>query len=543
MADYATFTTGMNFQDAYEKYYAILRSSYVAQQGELYLKSPVLQEAEAEQQKLVNVFLEMVDKLAHFERQKEQAYIAKWVESFRNKGLTKLANELQVVLNSPDGINFSQAFEIIELYRQGFIEDIDNFQDTFTNWQKEYSQFSNKFIKKTMEAKLDSLGARLVDMTPKELLEELTSSVSDAWDTTYSGSQDSARFSTFLNSFNNDLVKIVKDMGDIRGNGSPEEVDRNFNGPLGLVFKIKEPKALNISLKAKLIDGLVNGLSQESFLALFGMGASTARTQRELRYFTKKLTQLVPTETDVYAALSFELNPNEAIINKIKNLERDVDIQALLESTEAENNFIIHYSSKDLTISEGSKSSVRAKIKGQSSLDSKIDALEQMGRAANKEKFIHELIFEAINTGKDLLYSDQKEILQQVSDSLTALSFSFMFDDFERQFEQIVKNENSKTVELNLYMISGNFFAISDILFILYDFVKHELVDSNGKPVKSIISVGFKPAPNNYYNSPEVSNLVGEARWEFVRDMTIRNTMMEVRMATNTLKQLIYNIK
>ena len=72
-----------------------------------------------------------------------------------------------------------------------------------------------------------------------------------------------------------------------------------------------------------------------------------------------------------------------------------------------------------------------------------------------------------------------------------------MFDDFERQFEQIRGKVNQNNTEINLYAISGNYYPASDILTTLYNYVESL---SKGNKMKSFINIGFKPSKKSAWD-------------------------------------------
>ena len=523
----------MTYADAYKNYYAILKSGYSYKGLEMPTDYSV-ESASYETDQLVDTFVSMINSLRRYERDKEEHYLLLWLDKFKNavddKG-QKLYEILRPLVVGPKP-NFTKAFEIVELWRQGFISKVQSFEQIFNEWQLEFMQFSNKFIKTSAEKAIKKLGNDVVNLTPQQLIESILATIKEDWNKKYNtGKERELNFSKFMKDFDPYLTQIIADMKGIK------EVWDNKNITLGEAFKIKEPKSLHASLKAKIIDGLVNGLSQEMFLVAFGEGASTARTQRELTYFSGK-KQWVPTETDVYAILNFDLETNKNLTDKIKNMAQDSDIQLLIKSSDVANNFIIHYSSKDLSVSEnsGSKSSIVAKIKGEGSIDSKIPALEQMGRAMGNYEAVHDLIFKIVNSGKDLIYDGTPGFIDKLSKGLTSLTFSFMFDDFERQFEQLRGNIEAQATELNLYMISGNYYAASDILFYLAQFVQGELK-------KSLISIGLKPTKTNFYLTEKNLDLLPEKeRWITVRNDVMADTKMQVRMMTDNLRSLTYAI-
>ena len=83
-------------------------------------------------------------------------------------------------------------------------------------------------------------------------------------------------------------------------------------------------------------------------------------------------------ETDAFVVLNGDLQIDSDIIGEINEIKENEEIRELINTLPSDD-FVIHYSSKDLSIAEESGGSIRAKIKGDGSLDSKIKVLESLG--------------------------------------------------------------------------------------------------------------------------------------------------------------------
>lgn len=541
----------MNFSEAYEKYYAILNSSY--RTGNMVIHDNISTSSEnsliTETNNLITVFLGMVEKLRDYEKRKEEQYLRKWLDKLSNAqepNGQKLKDLLAPLILTEDQ-NFTQAFQLVELWRQGFIHDVESIPQIYEDWREEFTQFSNKTIVTSARAAVEELAnnGELITLTPPQLMDKIIQRIELDWENTNSG-YSKENFQTFLNNFSPYLVSIVRDMKEFRVKETKKRgrIDPWGNGSnLGTIFKIKEQKDLQETISSKIITGLVNGLSQEMSLVAFAKGASTARASRELRFLNEKVMNLA-TETDVYSVLTFDLGNNSEAVAKIAAMQQDKDIQELISNSDYKNNFIIHYSSKDLTIAEANSSSVTAKIKGEGGFGSKVIALQEMGNAAGKADEVHDLIFKAVNIGHQLLYSNyQDKLIDLITAALTSLTFSFMFDDFERQFEHIENNIEGNNTELNLYIISGNYYPASDILQILYNYVNS--LRAGNKIGKKFIDIGFKPSSMEVdkYIYQKQKKLNGDALWADVRDAVMADAKMKVVLATNYLKELTYAIQ
>lgn len=521
-----------NYQEVYNNYYAVLKSALALKGGEILDMSDIqtsLTDNDMGYDTLYETFLTYLLELANFEQSKEQTFLSNYLAQFSKD--VELQQKVAQITNAEGTINISQLFNVIEQHRQTQYARLHELPLELTKWQENFEQFSNKFFNEACIETMNELESQLGSLTPQQLTAKLMAGVQTKWEKKFNRGNKSEAFSVFMKQFDPTLTELVKSMNVFKG---------MWNTPLVSVpsFEGQGTAKIKEGIISQVIKGIVNGLSQEETIVLFG-GVSTARTKRTLQYFDSAIKQSVPTETDAYVSLSMNFGINEEITQAIAQAQTDEQIRDYFNSS-AEEGWVIHYSSKDLSIRESSKSgAITAKLKGEGSFASKIPILEQMGKAMNNEGKMHKLIFQAINTGKDLIY-DSAAYVDEVARSLTSLTLSFMFEDFDDQFRQMVSSDHSTIQELHVYLISGQYYTISDILLSLYTWIK----DDWKRPAKRIIRIGFKPAPSvaaSYLQFAD-KGITGKALWETVRNETIKQTKMSVYMQITNLKQMINKI-
>lgn len=509
---------------AYEGYYAVQKET--VESGGIFEGvnfKAISPDLSALAEDLVNKFVHTINGLIQFEAKKERAFLLQYYEKY--KGIdSDLEKQLKQYLFS-EPAQLSKAFELVEIHRHKIANEYNNLELNLEKWDKEYlTSFNNKFFVDTCtEAiqKLDNMGA----MTPEQVLNYMIQYVQEK----YPNEAYRINFNHFMETYAPALTDIVRNTKSFQG--------KLWTLPINSIKFVKdgEPnQAIQDAFISKIVAGLVNGLGQEEFLVSLG-GASTARATNKLTFFLpdkrgKSKTMNLPTETDVYMALTGDFQINEDVRNAITAAKTNKDIRDIINNS-AYDDFVIHFSSKDLSIAESGGGAVNAKLKGEGSLDAKIRTLEELGAAMNASSQVHELIFEAVNTGAELLYSNSGTI-DDVSRGLTSLTFGFMFEDFAEQIEQM--NTQSTTNELHIYMISGQYFTISEVLKVLRD----QIISWRGSPTK-LINIGFKPAPISYYEQLKNTTPEGITRWNAVREATIKNTMMKVMMNVTNLRAVL----
>lgn len=132
-----------------------------------------------------------------------------------------------------------------------------------------------------------------------------------------------------------------------------------------------------------------------------------------------------------------------------------------------------------------------------------------------------------------MLFSKKPEILSEIGNSLSSLVVGFMFEDFSEQLSKINNKDSNQAKELHVYMITGEFFTISEILKV----VRNQIIEKTS-PVSRVVSIGFKPSSTVYYNEYK-DKYSGMTLWNKVRESTIKNTIMNVYMNISNLKKLI----
>lgn len=516
----------MSPEKAYEGYYAVLKET--TDQGGIFSGvnfKAISSDLSIVSKNIYEDFLEIINQLITFEKKKEQSYLLRYYNKYKILS-PELESQLKDLLFS-DHPDFGRAFELIEIHRYQLRNEATKLELNLNDWEKYLSSFNNKFFIDTSNEAIQNL-TNIGSMSPESILNYLIEYIKNKYFGISINAKYKNDFESFMNVYAPTLINIVKSMKIFKGS--------LWKTPINSIkfSKTSSDDDIKETFISKIVRGIVNGLGQEEFVVNLG-GASTARATNELKFFLrsksgKAKTQLVPTETDIYLALNGDFEIKEDVKNAIAQAKTNKEIREIIEQTSL-SDFIIHISSKDLSIAESSGGSISAKIKGEGALDSKIVAFEQLGQSMNLSKQVHQLIFEAVNTGEKLLYSESKYI-DEVSRGITSLAFSFMFEDFEEQIQQI--NKDQTTNEIHLYLINGQYFTISEVLEIL----KQQIIKWGNNP-NDLINVGFKPAPTSYYDELKDKMNHDLSLWNAVREATIKNTTMKVYMKVTNLKRAL----
>lgn len=513
MADYNVWHPTAS--DAIKQYYAVYQETIEPGgifEGESF--NPANFSIEDQMSTIKQEFVGVIRRIKEYESEKEEKMINAFIEKYQ-----KVDKDLGALLkNCIKNGDFTSAFNYIHIFLRNLQDGINKLPYDLKEWVNYMQPYMNVYIRKTAEEAINNM-KDIGSKTPKEIAEYTIKEIRNNYkgDPKYASS-----FENFMNDFENAYFELVK--------SNKKFGKTNWNVPTMDFIVEKEKVTTNEAITEKyvaaILDGLLNGLSQEEFVVSIFGGASTARASRTLKYFTGK-EQLVPTETDMYLALTVGLTADKDINKMIAEATNDADIRKIL-SDAPEDDFIIHYSSKDssIVLDKSNKPSDKiGKIKGTGSLDSRIGALTDLASKSNviSRDNIDRVIFTIINNGIGLV--NQGAGLDQAIQAITSLTIGYMFEDFDDQISYMGKGESNN--EIHLYFLSGRFVPISTVLSLLIEQIE-------GALSKDIIKVSISPSNEQFFSEDSSP----QARWTWVRNKTISNTKMTIIMANQLLLQL-----
>ena len=280
-------------------------------------------------------------------------------------------------------------------------------------------------------------------------------------------------------------------------------------------------------------DMILNGLSAELYLTLDG-GAHTGQIKKQYKSYSGAQTTTGSIQSDVIELWNNEFEVDLDMTDSIKKilLEEKNDIYKKVEKLldiYSENNFIIHYSSKDLNIMSTEK---RATIRGTQSFDSRLEELERIAIEINGSK-IEDLIFSIINTTKGLIFSNNSDI-EKVKESIVAVCAAWMFEDYKETFRQIQSGITNN--RLHCYFINGNYYLVSDILKMVLNQIEQTQKER-------IVTVSLSPGNKNVYGTVvNRGDTFGIPRWDAVRQESLLSGTIGIRMNTLVLEEIIKKI-
>ena len=459
-----------------------------------------------------NEFVAILRKLINYEKGKELNLIKAFLDKY---GIDlEFRSLLEGCLKNND---FTKAFNYIHIKQHNIQEGVAKLPYNLEKWNEYMQSYMNIYIKKTAEEAIKNMND-IGNMSPEAIAKEMLNYLR----INYKGESNyKNNFMNFMQTFEDELMPLLKENKVFGG--------KNWNIPTNQIELEKSKASTNQTIIEKytsiIIAGIVNGLSQEEFIVSTYGGASTARATRKLNFFSGK-SQNVQTETDAYLVLDFGLTANKQANEMIKQLQTDTAIKNFINQI-PENDFIIHYSSKDASISLASKGTGSAKIgkiKGKGSLDSKIPVLQNLGMEGGfSPNNIDNMIFTIVNNGAGLV--NEGKGINEITQAITTLVIGFMFEDFEDQLQNMVSGLSNN--EVHLYFLSGKFVPISAIL--------EQFIAQIEKTITNkVVSVGITPAKTLYTSKAEY----GKDRWNFVREKTIGATQMDIYILNNLLNNL-----
>lgn len=277
---------------------------------------------------------------------------------------------------------------------------------------------------------------------------------------------------------------------------------------------------------------LMNGLSAEVFLDIGKGTVRVGQVQKKYGSISGTSDSVGSQQTDAISIFSGDINIEtnfEQSVDDILRSEKDnifERINSLLKIYE-EDNFIIHYSAKDLYQYSTER---RVQIRQSANLDTRVYELKQIASTLNRGD-ITDLIFAIANAGEGAL---MKGSSSEIQDAVTAMCAAWMFEDYEDTFKQI--QSGTTNTHLHIYFINGNYYTVSQILGLT-------LRQLQAADIKSFISVSFNPSETDPYKEVNHDNdIVGIPRWEYVRNENLKNGKMGIRMNTKILEALLLNI-
>ena len=448
--------------------------------------------------------------------------------------------------------NFSKAFNAIKRRREGLYDIQKDFSTNIDKFANEWSKNQNKAFLTAFQNAITGgkggIGGRdltkildnnMLNKTFEEILEESRQIF-----------MENARQTASYNMIENldkvwDLINeyfrnTLQDKGLNMTNNLKNYYDKVIVGKDKEWIKVKNRKKgqrynKTVAQLAKKIaeDMILNGLSAELYLTLDG-GAHTGQIKKQYKSYSGAQTTTGSIQSDVIELWNSEFEVDLDMTDSIKKilLEEKNDIYKKVEKLldiYSENNFIIHYSSKDLNIMSTEK---RAAIRGTQSFDSRLEELEQIAIEINGRK-IKDLIFSIINTTKGLIFSNNSDI-EKVKESITAVCAAWMFEDYKETFRQIQSGITNN--RLHCYFINGNYYLVSDILKMVLNQIEQTQKER-------IVTVSLSPGSKNVYGTVvNRGDTFGIPRWDAVRQESLLSGTIGIRMNTLVLEEIIKKI-
>lgn len=512
---------------AYEGYYAVLNEQIQKKYGEVFFSPSEYSYFDTQLEYVLNEaknnFETFLKRLIDYEKVKEKKFINKFIKKYGQ--LDKdLEDKLKKCLENN---NFSEAFTYIHIVQHNLQNEFNQIDYNLESWLNYVKGYLNVTIKTIMTEGVFSIPKdSFLNMTPKEIFDHVLKYTEQEL---LKDEKKSIVFSKFLEQFSSKLFTLVENNSKFG--------KKLFNKPIIKNKWRMDSKNNNKTPQERYVDviveGLVNGLSAEEFQVILFGGVSTARTTRKQNFFTGKSRE-VSNETDSFLIFNSDLEIDEEVTKNLKEITKNEEIRKLINEL-PEDDFVIHYSIKDISIAEEKgENPIVTKIKGKGSIDSRIPALESLGMVSNTYSEIHGLIFSIINSGLDLLYSGNIGNIENFKESLSYLVVAYMFEDMDEQVKKMISSNGAGGQELHLYMISGRYVTISNLL-------EKMLNSINSIKVTPVIRVGITPAKTNYWEELPKSAFKEpyQNRWEEVRNKTIQNTYMSVSLLSSNILKLL----
>ena len=466
-------------------------------------------------------FIGILNNMIDYERQKERKYIQNFINQYGEIKVNKNGEILKNILENAIGenanpVDFVKAFQYIHIAQRNLNNELNQLDYDIKQWDAYIKPYLNDSVMKAAENAIEELGDNIVNMTPQQVTNAMITGIR-------SSQANDVEFNKFVDLLSEEITSLVKNnkyFGKKNWTFSKEmykiEVDSK---KLGTKEKIIE------TYKSKIIKGLLNGLSQEVYIVFSG-GTSTARVQKQFLTETgRKLS--VQGETDVLAVVNAKLKSNDKILDIISNLKTEEQVRKILD-TVPEDNFILHYSSKDFSIAQEAGSNIQIKIKGSGSIDSRIPILRELADEGGiSYDSIDTLVFRMINSGAGLMYNGSS--VDIIEETIASMAAEFMFEDYAIHVKRMISGIPAGN-EIHLYMLSGRFVPLSSVLS------RFKVQLDNTIPSAYGDSVRVRITPSSAIFRSQNKDLA--KRWEENRDAYIKATTMEIKLTNNLLKGL-----
>ena len=277
---------------------------------------------------------------------------------------------------------------------------------------------------------------------------------------------------------------------------------------------------------------LMNGLSSELYLDIGNGTVRVGDVKKEYKTITGNKTSVGNIQTDAISIFSEDIqvqaNFKEEIQKIMQSEQQNIhqQIQKALKIYD-EDNFIIHYSAKDLYYRSTER---RVTIRQEANLDSRMYELQKLSSIIGKGS-ITDLLFAIANIGAGAILEKKTK---DVKDAIVALCATWMFEDYEDTFTQIATGVTNN--HLHIYFINGNYYTVSEILNLTI--AQLEKQDAN-----KLILVSLKPSTKDPYEDVNHSKQIkGIPRWEYVRSENLNEGKLGIRMNTKILEDMLLNL-
>lgn len=532
--------------EAIRNSYTVLRYSLYAHYFEQYDDSYDYGNLE----KAISAMIKLLTKLRDKESEKEDRFF-RWYR-------TQIVQKDPSFLNTFDRLytanDYSALMTAIENRRRNLYDARKSFDKNLTSWMTQWNKSQNRtFIEKfTENLYSDFDGKTIKDLEKSNILditfqEMFDNAKQNFLNSAYKSAEES--FSTELEKVWVELEKLFRrnlehDNRVQKINMSSslrsyiQQVSNTTNGKKLLTTKDKRKKdGTNAKTLKQLITSivspLINGMSAEIYLDIGEGTVRTGNVQQRNKGLSGRVTS-VNTKSDDIAIFSdtIEITTNfeqemEEILNKARTVYYE-DIQERIKLYD-EDNFIVHYSSKDLYRQPNTNYNVS--LRGNdSSLDNAFYQLRQIASVIQKGN-INDLLFAMANAGEGGYMQDNTQSIERAIVSLCA---TWMFEDYEDTFAQIKSGVINN--HLHVYFISGLYYTISDILNLTID--QLEKADE-----KTLVYVKFKPSDKDPYPDVQFDRSIrGIPRWEYVRNKNLQAGRLSISMNTKILEDMLLSI-
>lgn len=490
-----------------------------------------------------NALIGLLQSLHKIEEEKENRFFINY--------RTQIAQQDKDFLNTFDRLytanKYSQLITEIEKRRRNLIimknttnKEIDKFAQEWTKKQEKifrdslkeafksqsgakgiFSISDNAFLNRTFKEILDDAEQRVYIKAEQIADEQFQQVVKDIW----------IKYrSIFMEHLNKS--RFGKDFTE-------QTTLRNYRDSLPkekLYKKQKDSTNRNIQKTVKtFVEETVNTLMSNNIPSeiLLDIGTGTIRTGDVKRKTIGGGTVKLSTSNIELFSEDIELQTKfQEVIEEILQKDKKVLYEELNKLIDfySQDNFIIHYSAKNISKKRGADSRIHIKGTSSNGLASRIAELQQIASLVNAGD-IESLIFAIVNAGNGGVMEKDKADIRQ---AIIALCATWMFDDYMDTFEQI--NTGVQNNKLHIYFINGNFYTVSNILSLVIE--QLTVLDGN-----RLISLTFSPSKSDPYEEVNHDRKIkGIPRWNYVVQENIKRGSMQIRMNTKILEDMLLNL-